>query len=184
MIAGLRALTAVLALLVVGIAVAVAQPAKRDTPVKAPVAGPPVTQIDLAGLKTLLRPDEKPRLINFWATWCDPCREEFPELVKIDAAYKNKLDFVIISLDDLEDIQTTVPKFLREMKSTMPAYLLHAPDEDAAIAAIAGISSDFSGSLPFTILIKPNGELAYSRQGKIHADELNAAIAKQLAGGK
>jgi thiol-disulfide isomerase/thioredoxin len=149
---------------------------------KTPVAvGPPIKQIDLEGLRTLLKTDGKPRLINFWATWCDPCREEFPELVKVDSAYKGKIDFVTISLDDLEDIGTTVPKFLREMKATMPAYLLHASDEDAAIAAITNISGDFHGSLPFTILIKPNGELAYSHAGKIHPDELNLAITKQLA---
>jgi thiol-disulfide isomerase/thioredoxin len=177
----LRSFIAGLALFFAGFTFAIAQPAKRGAPASRPAAGPVVTQIDLAGLKPLLKPVGKPRLINFWATWCDPCREEFPELVKIDAAYSTKLDFITISLDDLEDIRTTVPKFLREMKSTMPAYLLHAADEDAAIAAIAAISSDFSGSLPFTILIKPNGELAYSHQGKIHVDELNAAIAKQLA---
>jgi len=151
-----------------------------------PVGGPTpaVKQIDLEGLKSLLKPDGKPRLINFWATWCDPCREEFPELVKFDSSYKGKIDFVTVSLDDAEDIGTTVPKFLGEMKATMPAYLLKATDDDAAIAAISSISSEFHGSLPFTILIKPNGELAYSHQGKIHVDELNAAITKQLGVGQ
>ena len=148
---------------------------------RTPSTGPAIKQIDVDGLKALLKPNGKPRLINFWATWCDPCREEFPELVKTDAAYKGKIDFLTVSLDDAEDIGTTVPKFLTQMKATMPAYLLKAADDDAAIAAIANISDEFHGSLPFTILIKPNGELAYSRQVKIHPDELNAAITKQLA---
>jgi thiol-disulfide isomerase/thioredoxin len=152
-----------------------------QTPKTAGTTAPAIKQIDVDGLKALLKPDGKPRLINFWATWCDPCREEFPELVKTSAAYNGRIDFVTVSLDDVEDIGTTVPKFLAQMKATMPAYLLKAADDDAAIAAIANISTEFHGSLPFTILIKPNGELAYSRQGKIHPDELNAAIAKQLA---
>src|SRR4051794_11613171 len=100
--------------------------------VTADISRPTVTKIDTDGLKTLLKTDAKPRLINFWATWCDPCREEFPELVKIDAEYKGKIDFLSVSLDDLDDIGTTVPKFLVQMKSTMPAYLLNATDEDAA----------------------------------------------------
>lgn len=161
-----------------------AQKAKTGS-VRRAVAMSTIKQIDLDALKIMLKPDDgKPRLINFWATWCDPCREEFPELVKVDSSYKGKIDFVTVSLDDVEDIGTLVPKFLREMKATMPAYLLKAPDEDAAITAIANISGDFHGSLPFTILIKPNGELAYSHQGKIHTDELKLAIAKQLATGQ
>src|SRR4051812_22516591 len=55
-----------------------------------------VTQIDDARLKTLLRANNKPLLVNFWATWCDPCREEFPDLVKIDADYKGKIDFITV----------------------------------------------------------------------------------------
>ena len=147
-------------------------------------SGPTVTKIDLDGLKALLKPDGKPRLINFWATWCDPCREEFPELVKINEAYKGKIDFVTVSLDDVADIGVGVPKFLAQMKATMPAYLLNASDEDAAIAAVAKISSEFQGNLPFTILLKPNGDLAYSRAGKIRPDLLNTEITKQLSAGQ
>src|SRR5688572_3558066 len=85
---------------------------------------PVVTRINTLGLKKLLKPQGKPLLINFWATWCDPCREEFPDLVKIDTNYRGKLDVITVSLDDLADIKTFVPKFLSEMKAEMPAYLL------------------------------------------------------------
>src|SRR5258706_7257651 len=95
---------------------------------KAAAAAPKVVQIDIDGLKKLLKPNGKPLLINFWATWCDPCRDEFPDLVKIDAAYRGKIDFITISLDDLADIDTFVPKFLTEMKTGMPAFLLYTPD--------------------------------------------------------
>ena len=143
--------------------------------------GPVVTQIDVNGLKALLKPDGKPRLINFWATWCDPCREEFPELVKLDGVYKGKIDFISVSLDDVEDIATSVPKFLAGMKSTMPPYLLRTADEDAAIAAISSVSSDFHGSLPFTILINSSGEIAYSHAGKINPVILNTELEKQVS---
>ncbi|HTH50891.1 MAG TPA: thioredoxin domain-containing protein [Pyrinomonadaceae bacterium] len=158
-----------------------AQKRKRAThPAAKAVAGPKVTEVNVDGLKALLKPGDKPRLINFWATWCDPCREEFPDLVKLDATYKGKIDFVAVSLDDFVDINTTVPKFLTGMKATMPAYLLHTSDEDAAIAAISSISPDFQGNLPFTILIKPTGELAYSKNGKIKPLALTAEIDKLL----
>src|SRR3982750_1512348 len=62
---------------------------------------PKVTQIGIEALKPLLKPNAKPLLVNFWATWCDPCREEFPDLVKIENEFRGKVDFVLVSLDDL-----------------------------------------------------------------------------------
>lgn len=147
-------------------------------PVKAGVAAPKVTQIDLRGLKEVLKPNGKPRLVNFWATWCDPCREEFPDLVKLDVAYKGKIDFVTVSLDDPEDISTLVPKFLSEMKAEMPAYLLYTADENAAIALV---SKDWSGNLPLTILYAPGGGIAYFRNAKVRYETLTAEIDKLLA---
>jgi thiol-disulfide isomerase/thioredoxin len=139
---------------------------------------PKVTQIDETNLKTLLKPNGKPLLVNFWATWCDPCREEFPELVKINADYKDKIDFITISMDDLAEIKREVPKFLADMKAEMPAYLLKPQSEDQAIAAI---SKDWSGGLPFTILFNEKGETVYFKQGKIKPEILRAEIDKALS---
>lgn len=157
---------------------------KRPVPKKASVVRlpatdlPRVTQIDIEGLRNIIKPKGKPLLINFWATWCDPCREEFPELVKIDRAYKGKIDFVTVSLDDLADIKTFVPKFLGEMKADMPAYLLKTPDESAAITMV---SKDWAGNLPLTILLTPSGDTVYSRNGKIKYELAAVEIDKLLA---
>jgi Thiol-disulfide isomerase and thioredoxins len=136
-----------------------------------------VTQIDSEGLKKLLKPEGKPVLINFWATWCDPCREEFPDLVKIDEDYRGKLDVITVSLDFLSEINRDVPKFLSQMKAEMPAYLLKTANEDEAIRMV---SSDWQGALPFTILIDENGNTAYKRQGKFKTEVLRAEIEKLL----
>jgi thiol-disulfide isomerase/thioredoxin len=141
-------------------------------------AGPKVTQIDIEGLKKVIKPKGKPLLINFWATWCDPCREEFPDLVKIHETYKGKIDFITISLDDLADIKTYVPKFLSEMKAEMPAFLLHTPDENAAIALVA---NNWSGSLPMTVLINTDGTRTYAHMGKIKSAVVTAEVDKVLA---
>ena len=136
----------------------------KKVPAKAVVNLPEVTVIDQAGLHKAIQPNGKPLLINFWATWCDPCREEFPDLVKINAEYKDKIHFITISLDDLAELKRDVPKFLSEMKADMPAYLLKVPDEGAAIASVY---KDWTGGLPFTILFDQDGKMAYSRQGKV-----------------
>jgi thiol-disulfide isomerase/thioredoxin len=150
-----------------------AAPAKK-TAVK-PVAAklPAVKQIDAVALKELIKPHKKPLLINFWATWCDPCREEFPDLVKIRSEFGDKLDFIVISLDDLAEIDGDVPKFLAEMKAEMPAYLLKTDDENAAIGSV---SKDWKGGLPFTILFDELGGVSYFRQGKINVESVRSKI--------
>jgi thiol-disulfide isomerase/thioredoxin len=134
-----------------------------------------VTQIDIEGLKKILKPDGRPLLINFWATWCPPCTEEFPDLVKLHGEYRGKVDFVTVSLDELSDINTFVPKFLGDMKSEMPAYLLHTQNENAAIALV---SRDWAGNLPMTVLYDASGKQTYAKMGKIKADVVRENIKK------
>ena len=142
-------------------------------------AAPTVKQVDFAELKTIIKQSataKRPLLVNFWATWCPPCREEFPDLVKIDNDYRGKnLDFVAVSLDDLADKDGDVVKFLTEMKATMPAYLLKTDDEEAAIKAVA---PDWRGGLPFTILYDASGKAVYSKMGGVKADVLRKEIEK------
>jgi len=51
-------------------------------------------------------------LINVWAAWCIPCREEFPDLVKLAYNYKDDLDVIAISVDYKDEIETKVKPFL------------------------------------------------------------------------
>lgn len=155
---------------------------RKTVKTTAKVRLPVVKKLDLEGLKNVLKRDEKnprPLLVNFWATWCDPCREEFPDLVKINKEYKPKgLDFITISLDDLAEIKKDVPQFLREMKATMPAYLLYVDDQAEAIGTI---SPEWGGGLPVTFLFDANGQVVYSKTGLIKPDELKEAINKVLS---
>ena len=142
-----------------------------------------VREIDFEGLKKILQRDPKdtrPLLVNFWATWCDPCREEFPDLVKLDIDYSPKrLNFVAVSLDDISDLKTTVPKFLKEMKATMPAVLLNVNDPEPAIHAV---DEKWDGQLPATFLYDRDGKVVFKHFGRIQPAELRAAIDKQIEG--
>lgn len=155
--------------------VAFAQKNKTGTKKKNVVILPKITVVNGDELKNLLKSTGKPLLVNFWATWCDPCREEFPDLVKIDNDYRGKIDFITVSLDDLEDLKFVVPKFLWKMRAKMPAYFLKTVDEEKIISEI---SDDWQGGLPFTILYNSAGKVVYSRAGKIKTDILRAEIDK------
>lgn len=130
-------------------------------------------------MQALLKRDgTRPLLVNFWATWCDPCREEFPDLIKIDKQYHPKgLDFIAISLDDLPDLKTAVPKFLREMRATMPNYLLNVSDPEPAIKSV---DPRWDGALPATFLYNSKGEVIYKHFGRVNTAELRAAIEKVM----
>lgn len=136
-----------------------------------------VTLVDEVALKKVMTPKGRPLLVNFWATWCDPCREEFPDLVKVDQQYKGKIDFITVSLDEVENISTTVPKFLTAMKSEMPSYLLKAADENMFIGTIA---KDWQGGMPFTALYSATGELVYYREGKVILETLLTELNKVI----
>jgi len=143
---------------------------------------PVVSPIDTDGLKGLLTQQrERPLLVNFWATFCDPCRDEFPDLVKIDKDYRPRsLDFVTVSLDDMTDIKTSVPEFLDKMKATMPAYLLNASDPEPAINLV---DARWQGDLPATFLYNEKGEVVYKHIGRINPAELREAIDKVVKKG-
>jgi thiol-disulfide isomerase/thioredoxin len=136
-----------------------------------------VKAIDLEALKGLIKQERQhPLLVNFWATYCDPCRDEFPELVQIDKDYRPRsLEFVTISLDDVSDIKTSVPKFLDSMKATMPAYLLDVMDPEPAIDLV---DPKWQGSLPATFLYNEKGEIVWRHIGRVNAAELREEIEK------
>jgi thiol-disulfide isomerase/thioredoxin len=155
---------------------------KKDPPkpsVDAKSAAPPkVTEIDEAALKSLLGAGAgraRPLLVNFWATWCVPCREEFPDLVKLRGEYDAAhLDFVLVSLDDPSDIGKAVPEFLTEQHATeLTSYLLKATDESVAINLV---DPDWSGELPATFLYDRAGNVVFKHKGRIKPAELRAAL--------
>jgi thiol-disulfide isomerase/thioredoxin len=124
----------------------------------------------------LKRNGTRPLLVNYWATWCDPCREEFPDLVRVDHDYRARgLDTIAISLDDLAELKTEVPKFLLLMKARMPVYLLNVADPEPSIRMV---DATWSGALPATFLYDPAGEIVFKKFGRFDTAELRVAIEK------
>lgn len=118
----------------------------------------------------------KLRLINVWATWCGPCVTEFPELVTINRMYRLRdFEFVSISADHA-DKKSAALSFLTRQQASNRNVLLDA-DQDAFGEAI---DPKWDGSLPYTLLIRPGGQIVYKKQGRIDPLVLRREIVKQL----
>ncbi|MEP7028664.1 MAG: TlpA disulfide reductase family protein [Candidatus Eisenbacteria bacterium] len=101
-------------------------------------------------------------LVNVWASWCEPCREEFPGIIRLSRAYRDRgLRVVLISADFTEDLPNA-RKFLAEQGVDWPTYYKTGDDQ----AFIAALSSNWSGSLPGSFVFDAHGVLRDSWEGK------------------
>jgi peroxiredoxin len=111
-------------------------------------------------------------VLNFWATWCPPCREEMPELSELHTEYLDKNVVVLgIALDDIDAIK----EFTTETPVSYP--LFSAEDVGGQLASNLG---NDKRALPYTVIIKPDGSIANTYFGRISKALLEEALAKLL----
>jgi thiol-disulfide isomerase/thioredoxin len=134
--------------------------------------------IGLDEMKRLIKNDsENLRLINIWATWCGPCITEFPELVEINFMYRHRsFELITISADNPEKDEQVL-EFLRNHHASCKNYLFNSNDK---YALIESVDPNWQGALPYSLLVKPGGELLYAAQGAIDPLEMKRKIVKVL----
>lgn len=111
-------------------------------------------------------------VLNFWATWCPPCREEIPELSALNSQYQDKNVIVLgIAIDDVG----LVNQFNKEIKVSYP--LLAAENNGMDLAAALG---NDKGVLPYTVIIKADGTVAKTYFGRISKPLLEETLLKLL----
>ncbi len=113
-----------------------------------------------------------PVVVNVWASWCGPCRFEFPTLQKLAARYGKKVAFLGIDAEDSDDAAST---FLGEKPVPYPSYT----DPDKKLAESLGVHVGF----PDTAFYDRRGRLVYLKQGPYSDDsELEADVRRYAAG--
>ena len=134
--------------------------------------------LDLSAVKALVEnKTSNLRLINVWATWCGPCVAEFPQLLKIFQMYRNR-EFELVTLSaDEPDKKEQVLKFLTKNHASGTNYLCSSDDRYQFIDAV---DKAWPGALPYTLLVKPGGEIIYKKLGMIDDLELKRAIVGYL----
>ena len=94
-------------------------------------------------------------LVNAWATWCEPCREEMPGLVRLRKEYGDKdVNIILVSTDDPATADTLVPRVLGKLGVDFPTYI---DDDSTDESFITGMNPDWSGALPATFLYNNEG---------------------------
>jgi peroxiredoxin len=130
--------------------------------------------IDEQGLRDLVaNPTDKLRLINVWSTTCGPCVIEFPELVAMHRMYRQR-DFELVTITtDPPERRDAALKFLNAQHASTTNYIF-AEDDPYKLAE--ALSVDWQGALPYTMLVKPGGEIVYQHMGPIDPLEVRRAI--------
>ncbi len=116
-------------------------------------------------------------LVNFWATWCAPCRDEMPALAKLDTRLRARgFRLVTVSADEPEQ-EAQALKFLVQQGVVGPAYIKRARNDENFINSI---DRKWSGALPASFLFDRTGNKVHSFIGDVPVAELEAAIGKLL----
>lgn len=110
----------------------------------------------------------RPMLIYFWATWCEPCRNEVPELIRTYAKYQDKdLMIVGIAVDQTDKVQA----FTKEFGITYPVLI--GGNDALALSRQLG---NGVGGLPFLVAVSRDGRVAGTHIGELSAGQLEELV--------
>ena len=109
-------------------------------------------------------------VLNFWASWCAPCREEMPDFDALRTEHRaNGVEFVGIAIDN----PAGVARFLQQMPVSYPILI-----GEGAAHGLARQLGNPSGALPYTIVVDRDGAIALSHLGRLPRATLEAALRK------
>lgn len=118
--------------------------------------------------------DHKGKLVmlNFWASWCPPCREEMPDFINIQRQYGgDKFTILGVSIEDEADVQA----YANQLKINYP--VTHSQDAASKVAAAYG---DPDGALPYSVLISPEQKILAIYTGIIKEAQFKAILKEHL----
>lgn len=121
-------------------------------------------------------PGARATLVNVWATWCGPCREEFPAIVSLAERHRDDGLRVLFVSADFDDQAHEVRAFLADHNAAGPWLLKSGPDMEF----INGLEPRWSGALPATIVYDSNGSPIEFWEGGADSARFEAAVAPLL----
>ena len=133
---------------------------------------PAFTYPDLDGTeRSLSEFEDKIVVLNFWATWCPPCRKETPEFVALQEEFGDRVQFIGVAIDDEEPVR----EFADNFSVNYPILL----GDMAAVAMSRSLGNRYEG-LPFTVVAAPGGKVVLRHTGGLEREQL-APLLSRLA---
>lgn len=115
---------------------------------------------------------DKTLLINFWATWCVPCRKEMPMLMELQAEYGAAgLQVVGIALDDVQSVRD----FADELGINYPILV-----GETDVMLVSRDYGNITGMLPFSVLVDQQGIIRWQYAGEIQKDDIEVLLDELL----
>lgn len=110
----------------------------------------------------------KVMVINFWATWCGPCREEIPEFIELQKRFSEQgVIFIGIAVDQKEKVAA----FSKEIGINYPVLV-----GGMNAMALAGAAGNSQGALPFTVIIDRGGKITGTKLGRLSQSKLESML--------
>ncbi|MBP7558338.1 MAG: TlpA family protein disulfide reductase [Chitinophagaceae bacterium] len=139
----------------------------------------PVRKVKITELESVIKQSQRPLVINFWATYCKPCLEEMPGLVKAAERYgKDSVQLILVSLDLEEDYPDKVNNFAKRFKVKGVLYWLDEYDADYFCPRV---DSSWSGAIPATLFVNNKTGYRSFQERALTASQIQLQIAAMLA---
>ena len=144
---------------------------QTDQPIQ---ENPEVSEITIDELNDKIKNREgRVLLINIWATWCVPCKEEFPDMIKISDKYGEKIEVVGISIDYPDEVESKIIPFLNKLK---PNFINYVNGENDTERFINNLRPDWSGAIPATFFYDSEGKQFLFYEVKMSFKEIEKKV--------
>jgi thiol-disulfide isomerase/thioredoxin len=134
-----------------------------------------ISAIDETGVAEIINNRQgKVLFINVWATWCAPCIEEFPDIVKIAEEYRESdVEVITLNVDMNSQIDSHVIPFLKKNNADLPVYNIN---DKSAEKVINLLNNKWSGAIPATFIYDKDGNQKIFILGKENYSVFKSAV--------